>query len=51
MLEGIILALQNACALDHVVKLAPTFSKEQIPCGNLSGSDGKDVEQVMLLLV
>ncbi len=44
--EGIIPALEPAHALAHVVKLAPTMSKDQIILMNLCGRGDKDVFSV-----
>jgi tryptophan synthase beta chain len=45
--EGIIPALESAHAIAHVLKLAPTMSKDQIIVVNLSGRGDKDVESIM----
>jgi len=45
-LEGIIPALESAHALAHVLKLAPTLSKDNLLVMNLSGRGDKDVPQV-----
>jgi tryptophan synthase beta chain len=44
--EGIICALESAHAVAHVIKLAPTLSKNKIIIVNLSGRGDKDVQQV-----
>ena len=41
--EGIISALESAHALAHVIKLAPTLSKEKIITVNVSGRGDKDI--------
>ena len=48
--EGIIPALEPAHAIAHVVKLAPTLSKDQIVVMNLSGRGDKDCVEVARLL-
>ena len=45
-LEGIIPALESAHALAHVMKLAPTLSKDNILVMNLSGRGDKDLNTV-----
>lgn len=45
--EGIICALESAHALAHVIKIAPTFSKDQCIVVNLSGRGDKDLPQLM----
>jgi len=45
--EGIICALESAHALAHVIKIAPTFSKDQTIVVNLSGRGDKDLPQLM----
>jgi tryptophan synthase beta chain len=49
-IEGIIPALESAHALAHVIKLAPTLSKDEIIVVNLSGRGDKDVDYVGELL-
>ncbi len=44
--EGILPALESAHAIAHLVKLAPTLSKEQLIIVNLSGRGDKDVHQL-----
>jgi len=48
--EGIIPALESAHAIAHVLRLAPTMSKDQIIVANLSGRGDKDVESIMKYL-
>ncbi|UCG17849.1 MAG: tryptophan synthase subunit beta [Phycisphaerales bacterium] len=48
--EGIIPALETAHAVAHVVKLAPTLSKDRTIVINLSGRGDKDVVEVARLL-
>ncbi|HUW83638.1 MAG TPA: tryptophan synthase subunit beta [Phycisphaerae bacterium] len=48
--EGIIPALEPAHAIAHVVKLAPTLTKDQIVVINLSGRGDKDCVEVARLL-
>jgi len=43
-LEGIIPALETAHAVAHVIKIAPTLSRDQIIVMNCSGRGDKDVE-------
>lgn len=49
-LEGIIPALEPAHAVAHLLKLAPTLSKDKIIVLNLSGRGDKDVQQVSQLM-
>ncbi|MBA2742896.1 MAG: tryptophan synthase subunit beta [Chthoniobacterales bacterium] len=44
-IEGIIPALETAHAIAHVIKSAPTLSREQIIIANCSGRGDKDVSQ------
>ena len=44
--EGIIPALESAHAVAHAIKLARTFSKEQVMIVNLSGRGDKDMQSV-----
>lgn len=44
--EGIIPAIESSHALAHVMKLAPTLSKDQLIIVNLSGRGDKDVDLV-----
>ena len=44
-IEGIIPALETAHAIAHVVKTAPTLSRDQIIIANCSGRGDKDVSQ------
>lgn len=44
--EGILPALESAHAIAHLVKLAPTLSKDQVVVVNLSGRGDKDVNQL-----
>jgi tryptophan synthase beta chain len=44
--EGIIPALESAHAIAHVVKLAPTLSRDQVMIVNLSGRGDKDMQTV-----
>jgi tryptophan synthase beta chain len=46
-MEGIIPALESAHAIAHVLKIAPTMSKNEIIVINLSGRGDKDVESIM----
>ena len=48
--EGIIPALESAHAIAHVIKLAPTLSKDKIIIVNLSGRGDKDVDYIAELL-
>jgi tryptophan synthase beta chain len=48
--EGIIPALESAHAIAHVLRLAPTMSKDSIIVANLSGRGDKDVESIMKYL-
>jgi tryptophan synthase beta chain len=48
--EGIIPALESAHAIAHVLKIAPTMSKDEIIVVNLSGRGDKDVESIMSYL-
>jgi tryptophan synthase beta chain len=48
--EGIIPALESAHAVAHVVKLAPTLSKDQTIVINVSGRGDKDCVEVARLL-
>ncbi len=48
--EGIIPALESAHAIAHVLRLAPTMSKDRIIVANLSGRGDKDVESIMKYL-
>ncbi|MFC3769333.1 tryptophan synthase subunit beta [Paenibacillus sp. GCM10012303] len=45
--EGIIAALESSHAVAHMLKVAPTMSKDQIIVVNLSGRGDKDVESIM----
>lgn len=45
-IEGIIPALEPSHALAHVLKMAPTLSKETIICMNLCGRGDKDIFSV-----
>jgi len=49
--EGIIPALESAHAIAHVIKVAPTMSKDQIIIANLSGRGDKDVNQAAKILL
>ena len=44
--EGIIPALETAHAIAHAIKVAPTFSPDDIIVVNCSGRGDKDVQQV-----
>ena len=44
--EGIIPALETAHAIAHAIKVAPTFSPDEIIVVNCSGRGDKDVQQV-----
>ncbi len=44
--EGIIPAIESSHAIAHVLKLAPTLSKDQIIIINLSGRGDKDVDAI-----
>ncbi len=44
--EGIIPAIESSHALAHIIKLAPTLSKDQIIIMNLSGRGDKDVDAI-----
>jgi tryptophan synthase beta chain len=48
--EGIIPALESSHAIAHVMKLAPTMSKDEIIIVNLSGRGDKDVDEVRMIL-
>lgn len=48
--EGIIPALESSHALAHVMRLAPTLSKDEIIVMNLSGRGDKDVAQIERML-
>ncbi|MCX5494938.1 tryptophan synthase subunit beta [Kaistia dalseonensis] len=48
--EGIIPALESAHAIAHVIKIAPSMSKDKIIIVNLSGRGDKDVHTVGKLL-
>ncbi|WP_166239558.1 tryptophan synthase subunit beta [Paenibacillus turpanensis] len=48
--EGIIPALESAHAIAHVLKLAPTMSRDEMIVVNLSGRGDKDVESIMRYL-
>ncbi|MHC4886521.1 MAG: tryptophan synthase subunit beta, partial [Planctomycetota bacterium] len=48
--EGILPALESSHAIAHVVKLAPTLSKDSVIVVNLSGRGDKDVMEVQRLL-
>jgi len=48
--EGIIPALESAHAIAHVLKLAPTLSRDKVIVVNLSGRGDKDVDYVGELL-
>jgi len=50
-IEGIIPALESAHAIAHVIKAAPTMSKDQIIIANLSGRGDKDVNQAAKILL
>ena len=50
-IEGIIPALETAHAIAHVIKVAPTMSKETILIANLSGRGDKDVSQAAEILL
>lgn len=41
--EGIICALESAHAVSHVIKMAPTLSKDKIMVVNISGRGDKDI--------
>jgi len=49
--EGILPALESAHAMAHVIKIAPTLSKDTIIIANLSGRGDKDVEQAAKYLL
>lgn len=44
--EGIIPAIESAHAIAHMLKLAPTLSKDKVIVVNLSGRGDKDVKQI-----
>lgn len=46
-MEGIIPALESAHAIAHVLKMAPTMSKDEIVVVSLSGRGDKDVESIL----
>ncbi len=48
--EGIIPALETSHAVAHVLKLAPTLSKDDLIIINLSGRGDKDVDEVRTIL-
>jgi tryptophan synthase beta chain len=48
--EGIIPALESAHAIAHVLKLAPTMSRDAILVVNVSGRGDKDVDEVRKIL-
>ncbi len=48
--EGIIPALESAHAIAHVLRLAPTLSRDQIVLVNVSGRGDKDVDEVRKIL-
>ena len=48
--EGIIPALETSHAVAHVLKLAPTLSKDDLIIINLSGRGDKDVDEVRSIL-
>jgi tryptophan synthase beta chain len=48
--EGIIPALESSHAVAHVLKLAPTMSKDELIVMNLSGRGDKDVDEVRSIL-
>ncbi|NBR49178.1 tryptophan synthase subunit beta, partial [bacterium] len=49
--EGIIPALETAHAIAHVIKVAPTMSRDSILIANLSGRGDKDVQQAAEILL
>ncbi len=49
--EGIIPALESAHAIAHVIKIAPSLSKETLVIANLSGRGDKDVQQAAEILL
>jgi tryptophan synthase beta chain len=49
-MEGIIPALESSHAVAHVLKLAPTMSKDEVIVINLSGRGDKDVDEVRSIL-
>ncbi|MFZ4775828.1 MAG: tryptophan synthase subunit beta [Terrimicrobiaceae bacterium] len=49
--EGIIPALESAHAIAHIIKIAPSLSKETLVIANLSGRGDKDVQQAAELLL
>ncbi|MEI6491997.1 MAG: tryptophan synthase subunit beta, partial [Verrucomicrobiota bacterium] len=49
--EGIIPALESAHAIAHVIKIAPSLSKETLVIANLSGRGDKDVQQAAEFLL
>lgn len=44
--EGILPALESSHAVAHLIKMAPSFTKDQIVIVNLSGRGDKDVDQL-----
>ena len=48
--EGIIPALESAHAVAHVLRLAPTLSRDSILVVNISGRGDKDVDEVRSIL-
>ena len=50
-IEGIIPALESSHAIAHVVKVAPSMSRDEIIVANLSGRGDKDVAQAAEMLL
>ena len=48
--EGILPALESAHAVAHLIKMAPSFTKDHVVIVNLSGRGDKDVDQLSRII-